>query len=83
MPRGRLRVTQEQATRAEALRHRLRAASIGMDMERLARSADLPRRTVDNYFAGESRSPSFFLIAGLASALALSLDDLARESAEH
>lgn len=49
-----------------------------MNPEHLAREAELNRRTLDKYFEGESPSPSFFLIAGLANALDLSLDELVR-----
>jgi hypothetical protein len=36
------------------------------------------RRTLDKYFEGDSPSPSFFLLAALAEALEISLDDLAK-----
>jgi DNA-binding phage protein len=48
-----------------------------MGLEELARTADVNRRTLDKYFEGDSPSPSFFLIASLARALGLRLDDLA------
>lgn len=78
---GRRRATGEQLVRAEAIRERIKKAQdrAGLDTDGLARAADLPTRTVNNYFYGTSRSPSFFLVAELAKALALSLDDLATE----
>jgi DNA-binding XRE family transcriptional regulator len=48
-----------------------------MRLEELARAADINRRTLDKYFAGDSPHPSFFLVASIARALDLSLDDLA------
>lgn len=81
MPAGRRRVRDDQLARAEAVRRRIKEAqdAAGLDTEDLARTADLPRRTVDSYFYKASRSPSFFLVAELAKALTLSLDDLAKE----
>ena len=48
-----------------------------MSLEELARDAGVNRRTLDKYFQGPSPSPSFFLVASLAGALGLRLDELA------
>ena len=49
-----------------------------MNLEDLARSSGVNRRTLDKFFDGDSPSPSFFTVAALARALGLSLDELAR-----
>lgn len=83
MPRK--KVSAAQRERAAVLQTRLRArfdelhehdAEFGM--EDLAHAADIERKTLDNYFRGESPSPQFFLIAGLADALQLELGELVR-----
>lgn len=50
-----------------------------MSIDELSRAATINRRTLDKYFEGDSPSPSFFLIAKLARALDLRLDDLVGE----
>jgi DNA-binding XRE family transcriptional regulator len=80
MPRGRIQSSEAQRERARRLQERLKARreELDMELEPLARRAKVHRRTLDKYFEGESPSPSFFLIAELADALELSLDELAR-----
>lgn len=79
MGRGRQPVPEEQRRAARAIQTRLkeRQEGIGMATEDLARASGINRRTLDKYFEGESPSPSFFLIAALARALRMSLDELA------
>ena len=48
-------------------------------MEELARRSRVDRRTLDNYFRGESRSPLFFPTVDIARALGVRLEDLAGE----
>lgn len=48
-----------------------------MGHEDLARATGINRRTIDKYFEGDSRSPSFFLVASLAKALDVDLSALA------
>ena len=50
----------------------------GIGADELAVRSGVNRRTLDKYFEGDSPSPSFFLLAALAEALELNLDDLAR-----
>ncbi len=47
-------------------------------MEDLARKAKVERKTLDNYFRGDSPSPQFFLVAGVARALELNLNELGK-----
>jgi DNA-binding XRE family transcriptional regulator len=85
MPAGRTPVTQAQRDRARLLQQRLRQriSDTEMDLELLARTADVRRRTLDKYFAGDSPSPSFFLVVDLARALSMALDDLVGEETSH
>ena len=48
-------------------------------MEELARRSLVDRRTLDNYFRGESPSPSFFPTVDIARVLGVALEDLAYE----
>lgn len=59
------------------LRKALDESKIGM--EELARRALVDRRTLDNYFRGESRSPLFFFTVDVARVLGVPLEDLADE----
>ena len=46
-------------------------------MEGLARKSHVDRRTLDNYFRGDSRSPLFFATVDIAQALDVPLNELA------
>ena len=72
----------EQRQRARHIQQRVKKAlnDSSMELEDLARESDVNRRTLDKYLNGDSPSPSFFLLARLASALKLSLDELAEEA---
>jgi transcriptional regulator with XRE-family HTH domain len=79
MAGGRTPVSDAQRRRARGLQKTIAKAREvrGMTLEDLARRADINRRTLDNYLAGDSPSPSFFLVVALARALDLELDSLA------
>lgn len=51
----------------------------GLSQEKLARLADVALNTVAKIEAGESRHPTIQTMAGIARALGVSLDDLAKE----
>lgn len=79
MARGRTPTSQDQREAALAIRERFRERLEELDMghEDLARATGINRRTIDKYFEGDSRSPSFFLVALLAKALDVDLSALA------
>ncbi len=51
----------------------------GLSQEKLARLADVALNTVAKIEAGESKHPTIQTMAGIAKALDVSLDDLAKE----
>jgi len=51
----------------------------GLSQEKLARLADVALNTVVKIEAGESKHPTIQTMAGIAKALDISLDDLAKE----
>jgi transcriptional regulator with XRE-family HTH domain len=51
----------------------------GLSQERLARLADVALNTVVKIESGESKHPTIQTMAGIAKALSVSLDDLAKE----
>ena len=61
----------------EMLQEALDDNKIGM--EELARRSLVDRKTLDNYFRGESPSPSFFPTVDIARVLRVPLEDLAFE----
>jgi transcriptional regulator with XRE-family HTH domain len=79
MPAGRAPASEQQRNRARDLQKRLtrKREALGMNLEDLARRADVNRRTLDKYLQGDSPSPSFFLVVALARALDIDLDSLA------
>jgi transcriptional regulator with XRE-family HTH domain len=52
----------------------------GLSQEKLARLADVSYNTIVKIESGESKNPTFQTMAGIAKALNVSLDDLAKES---
>lgn len=79
---GRPESSEEQRQHARHIQERVKKAldDSSMELEDLARESDVNRRTLDRYLEGDSPSPSFFLLARLARALKLSLDELAKET---
>lgn len=77
--RGRPPTPRSQVEAASEIRGRIedRREEIGMELEELARSAGVNRRTLDAYLQKEPKNPSFFLIVRLARVLNISLDELA------
>lgn len=69
----------EQRARASRVQETLQEAldASELNMEDLARESRVDRRTLDNYFGRDSRSPSFFATADIARALNVSLQELA------
>lgn len=55
----------------------------GLSQEKLARLADVALNTVAKIEAGESKHPTIQTIAGIAKALGVSLDDLAKDLMTH
>ena len=51
----------------------------GFSQEKLAREANISYNTVVKIEAGESTNPTVLTLAGIAKALGVSLDDLAKE----
>jgi transcriptional regulator with XRE-family HTH domain len=51
----------------------------GYSQEKLAREADVSYNTVVKLESGESKHPTIQTMAGIAQALGVSLDDLAKE----
>lgn len=49
-----------------------------LSQERLARLADVSFNTIVKIEAGESKNPTFLTMAGIAKALEISLDNLAK-----
>ncbi|MBL7131619.1 MAG: helix-turn-helix transcriptional regulator [Candidatus Omnitrophica bacterium] len=49
----------------------------GFSQEKLARLSDVSYNTIVKIESGESKNPTFQTMAGIAKALAISLDDLA------
>ena len=52
----------------------------GLSQEKLARLADVSYNTIVKIESGESKNPTFQTMAGIAKALNVSLDDLAKEN---
>lgn len=52
----------------------------GFSQERLARLADISYNTIVKIEAGDSKNPTFQTMAGIAKALGVSLDDLAKRN---
>jgi transcriptional regulator with XRE-family HTH domain len=50
----------------------------GISQEKLARLADVSYNTIVKIEAGDSKSPTFRTMTGIAKALGISLDDLAK-----
>ena len=69
----------KQRARASRVQQRLQKALdvSALNMEGLARESRVDRRTLDNYFASDSRSPPFFATVDIARALDVSLNELA------
>ena len=76
---GRRATSDSQRERADRVQKRLQEALKDREvtMEDLARESRVDRRTLDNYFRGESRSPQFFATVDIARALDVSLKELA------
>ena len=51
----------------------------GLSQEKLARIADVSYNTIVKIESGESKNPTFKTMAGIAKALGVSLDDLAKK----
>ena len=76
---GRRATSDSQRARASRVQQRLQEAldASALNMEGLARESRVDRRTLDNYFASDSRSPLFFATVDIAQALDVSLNELA------
>ena len=79
--KGRRATSDRQRERAKRVQKKLREAlkDSGLGMEDLARQSRVDRRTLDNYFASDSRSPQFFATVDIARALNVPLKELANE----
>lgn len=73
----RIPLTSEELLRGRRLGELLRSARAGRSMVEIARAADISVETLRKIESGRIATPAFFTVTALATALGLSLDDIA------